>query len=103
MVRMSDCDSEGYGFESRPSPQSLKHMAEYKTYTCDVCGKKEARHLKIPDVDYSDNPAGGSRQGHNGHVDLCVDHIDFLVTVFFDVVNTTMEQRRAIWKRLLRK
>jgi hypothetical protein len=76
-------------------------VAEYKTYTCDICGKQEAKPLRIPDVDYeSPDPAGGRTGTIDGPIDLCADHMGRLLTVFFSEVQTTMEQRRAIWKRL---
>jgi hypothetical protein len=79
-------------------------MAEYRTYTCDICGKQGAKNIRIPDVDVEDpDPAGGRRGTIDGPVDLCEDHMERMVSVFFREVPTTMEQRRAIWKKLLKK
>jgi hypothetical protein len=75
-------------------------MAEYKTYTCDVCGKHGAIHLEIPSVDSMKDPADGRTIYINGAFDLCTDHIGRIISVTFDEVSTTIMQRQAIWKRL---
>lgn len=76
-------------------------MAEYKTYVCDHCGKKEAIHLSIPGVDYYYDCTSGTRQYIAAHVDLCQEHLEELFP--FIVSDFSTEMRRNIWKKLLGK
>lgn len=72
-------------------------MAEYKTYTCDKCGKIEAQHLKFA-VDTEDDPADGHRSKVYGYADLCPEHLyEFVQTV---VAGLPMEEQRSWWKAL---
>lgn len=73
-------------------------MAEYKIYTCDVCGCRGAKRFTISKVDVIDDKV------IDGYVDLCWDHIDPIMDVFFDVFDdSTVAQRRTIWKQLCKK
>jgi len=76
-------------------------MAEYKTFTCDRCGKQEAIHLKIPAVDIDTDPVDGHASTVHGYVDLCREHLETIFPhIIKDYVNTK-ELRRQVWKRML--
>ena len=36
-------------------------MAEYKTFTCDLCAKHDAKRFAFPSVDHQDDPVDGKR------------------------------------------
>jgi hypothetical protein len=75
-------------------------MAEFKTYTCDRCGKQDALRLKFA-VDTEDDPCDGKRSTVPGFADLCHQHaIDFLQNLIGDL---SMDDQRALWKTMLSK
>lgn len=80
-------------------------MAEHKTYSCDYpgCGTLGATHLRVPDVDSSPDPAGGKAQWHDGNVDLCAEHMQWIITCAIKTFEPTLEKRRQFWRMLLKK
>lgn len=72
-------------------------MAEYKTYTCDVCQEHKAERFKIPHVDDYQDPVEGSKV-KDGYVDLCPKHAVFFVQKLFNSGSLTKDIRRQLWK-----
>ena len=76
-------------------------MAEYKTYTCDICGEQEAIHFCFPWVDQQPDPADGKLDELPGYVDLCKKHAPLLVTKFIKELGLRMAEQRKVWKALV--
>ena len=78
-------------------------MAEYKTYTCDICGEQQAMHFIFPSVDQSPDPADGRMDDHPGYVDLCAKHAQRLVNVAVKELGVKTADQRKWWKACLDK
>ena len=74
-------------------------MAEYKTYTCDRCGKIGAEHYIFPSIDSVTN-AAGDIDYIDGVVDLCPKHSHMLLHAFFGTVDMTYAGRRKLFTTL---
>ena len=77
-------------------------MAEYRTYTCDICKKHEAKRFTFPMVDREPDPSGGRDTNTTGHVDLCLEHTQRIMDHLLKNT-TTIEMQRAAWKGIMGK
>lgn len=79
-------------------------MAEFKTYTCDVCGVQGALRFELRKIDYQTDPADGKRDYSDGPVDLCHQHaIERLggeLNRVLDNSEVPYVERRTIWRKL---
>lgn len=77
-------------------------MAEYKTYTCDICGEQEAIHFMFPSVDKTLDPVDVRTHSVPGYVDLCVKHSPRIVTEFVKQLSLSTADQRKVWKGLVK-
>ena len=75
-------------------------MAEFKSFTCDICGELGAQHLAIRDID-SQLHVTGERENYDGWFDICSKHMQSVLTIIFKQLQSTTIERNKIWKSIL--